>query len=293
MIVAFHTHLYAEIFSFAALPWEGVSEVDAMNRMRALEKLEQPDDCPETLYRDVLLVCWRLDVERRASAEQIVASIAAYVSDPANRIPDLATLTWPEMQSAGDELAPVDTFIDLTSKEAVARFQSLELDRSRLDMQKELGKGQFGAVYLASLKADAAGIIAVAVKTMHGTGVPEAEVKQFEYEARLLATLDHPHIIRAIGVCFATAPPLLVLELMGGGDLKKYLKDNQAALIADPKLLSVACVQIADAMAYLESKRVVHRDLAARYVDRCPGLQVHLCVAATCLWAALDWTRSS
>jgi serine/threonine protein kinase len=165
----------------------------------------------------------------------------------------------------GRELAPIDVFVDLKNEKLLSKFASLELVQSKLDMQKELGKGQFGSVLLATLQNEDGSKIDVAVKMLHQQGVPEAEMKQFEYEARLLVALEHPHIIRAIGVCFETMPQLLVIELMGGGDLKKYLTENVSNLAAEPRLLGGACVQIADAMEYLERKRVVHRDLAARF----------------------------
>jgi serine/threonine protein kinase len=120
-------------------------------------------------------------------------------------------------------------------------------------------------VSLANFQKTDGSTLQVAVKALHQHGVPESESKQFEYEARLLVALEHPHIIHAIGVCFRSSPQLLVLELMSGGDLKKYLRDNRASLFSLPSSLGRACVQIADAMEYLERKRVVHRDLAARF----------------------------
>jgi hypothetical protein len=265
-----------EIFSFAALPWEGVSELDAMNKMRNREKLPRPQDCPEAIYRNVLLECWRLDTSKRASAEWIVAGINAYVKDPENYIPNLNSLPWSEMQhQAGDvELTPVNAFIDLKSEVLATKFDSLELERSRLDLQREIGKGQFGSVMLAILQLNDGSKIDVAVKAMHQQDVPEAEIKQFEYEARLLVALEHPNIIRAVGVCFQSAPQLLVLEMMAGGDLKKYLKEQRQKVKFFAISLNRACMQIADAMEYLERKRVVHRDLAARFDREVLGLNI-------------------
>jgi hypothetical protein len=260
------THKSAEIFSFAALPWEGVSEIEAMNRMRNVEKLPRPDDCPEEIYCGLLLECWKLDTKKRVSADLIVATLTAYIVDPRNELRSLDSLTWPEMQVTDThELIPVNALVDIKNDALVAKFASMEVDRKRLDLQRELGRGQFGSVLLGTLQEDDGTKINVAVKAMHQQGVPDAESQHFEYEARLLVALEHPHIIRAIGVCFQTSPQLLVLELMGGGDLKKYLKDHQSELESTASTLGRACVQIAGAMEYLERKRVVHRDLAARY----------------------------
>jgi hypothetical protein len=263
--------------------------------MRNVEKLPRPDDCPEAIYRGVLLECWKLDTTKRATAESIVAGIAAYVKDPINTILDLDALTWPEMQHhAGDtDLAPANVFIDLKNEVFAHKFDSLELVRSRLDLTKELGKGQFGSVLLASLQQDNGSKIDVAVKAIHQQGVPEAEMKQFEYEARLLVALEHPHITRVIGVCFQTLPQLLILELMGGGDLKKYLKDQRLKVKFFPSSLGRACVQIADAMEYLEQKRVVHRDLAARSMPPCFDSDLVSFHAGTFLLELMGWRRSS
>ena len=56
---------------------------------------------------------------------------------------------------------------------------------------------------------------------------------------------------------------------MRGGDLHRYLKREVEELKVRPTIkldLLNALVQIAEAMAYLERKKIVHRDLAARLV---------------------------
>ena len=109
-------------------------------------------------------------------------------------------------------------------------------------------------------------VASVAVKTMLDNGVPAMELRQFEYEARLLTALTHPNIVKVVAVCFQQSPFMICLELMSGGDLRSYLKEHEAELRQDSEPLLSACLQIANAMAYLEQHRVVHRDLAARFV---------------------------
>ena len=45
-------------------------------------------------------------------------------------------------------------------------------------------------------------------------------------EAKLMAKLDNPYIVRMIGVCKSPNCYMLVLELAGLGPLNKYLKKN-------------------------------------------------------------------
>ena len=58
----------------------------------------------------------------------------------------------------------------------------------------------------------------------------------------------------------------VVVELMPGGDLASYLQMHKSQLSGAAEQLLGACVQLADAMAYLEHKHIIHRDLAARNV---------------------------
>jgi hypothetical protein len=269
-----------------------MSEVEAMNRMRNLEKLPCPEDCPEAIY-NVMLECWRLDVARRTVSADIVQDILLYINNTDNDIVAYANLQWPEFVPSADRsnesnLMPVNTYIDLESEEVSLRFAALEVPHADIHMGTELGRGQFGTVSLATL-VRAGQSQSVAVKTLSGVGVPDAEQQQFEYEAKLLSALEHSSIVRVVAVSFREAPHQLVLELMSGGDLKSYLKAHRNELMGGGSSgageLMHACSHIADAMAYLERRRSVHRDLAARFVSVENKIPVHF-LPGTCWLAA-------
>ena len=178
-------------------------------------------------------------------------------------------LDWPSLDDAAmsDGSADMNSSaqpIDVSNKEAKTAFTSLEVQSSRIKIEHALGKGQFGAVSSGKL-SDVTGrhAVNVAIKSMLKSGTPPMALRQFEYEARLLASLTHAHIVSVLGVCFKESPQMLVLELMAGGDLRSYLREHSDDIDDNGQLVSV-CVQIADAMAYLQQRRVVHRDLAAR-----------------------------
>uniref|UniRef100_A0A674HLX8 non-specific protein-tyrosine kinase n=1 Tax=Taeniopygia guttata TaxID=59729 RepID=A0A674HLX8_TAEGU len=102
----------------------------------------------------------------------------------------------------------------------------------------------------------------VAVKTCKEDCSPENREK-FLSEAVLMKKLDHPHIVKLIGIA-EDEPTWIVMELYPYGELGQYLEQNRRVL-AVPTLVLYA-LQVAKAMAYLEALSCVHRDIAARNV---------------------------
>lgn len=80
----------------------------------------------------------------------------------------------------------------------------------------------------------------------------------------IMQKFDHPHIIRLIGICSSPPPIWIVMELARFGELRAYLKMHAKKLKLGTLLLY--CYQLSTALSYLESKKFVHRDIAARNV---------------------------
>jgi len=126
-----------------------------------------------------------------------------------------------------------------------------------------LGAGGMGEVYRArdtKLGRD------VAIKVVADVFLSDAErLARFEREARVLATLNHPHIGAIYGVAEADPPAgsgpgrvrALVLELVEGETLAERLASGPLPL---QEALTVAR-QIADAIETAHEKGVIHRDL--------------------------------
>lgn len=79
----------------------------------------------------------------------------------------------------------------------------------------------------------------------------------------IMQKFDHQHIIKLMGIC-SDSPVWIVMELAKLGELRAYLQNNKNQL--DLSSLLLYAFQLSTALSYLESKKYVHRDIAARNV---------------------------
>lgn len=107
----------------------------------------------------------------------------------------------------------------------------------------------------------------VAVKTLPEMSTGQAEA-DFLMEAAIMAKFSHPNIVHLIGVCFDRHPRFIVLELLAGGDLKNFLREGRNKPERPSPLtmkdLVLCALDVAKGCRYMESKRFIHRDIAAR-----------------------------
>ncbi|CAN9498236.1 unnamed protein product [Ophioblennius macclurei] len=124
-----------------------------------------------------------------------------------------------------------------------------------------LGEGFFGEVHGGVYKSPTGERIQVAIKTCKDCATDVKE--KFLSEADLMKNLDHPHIVRLIGV-IEVDPIWIVMELYEQGELGNYLVERQ--YILSTVTLILYCFQICKALAYLEGLNMVHRDIAVRNI---------------------------
>ncbi|XP_034467271.1 receptor tyrosine-protein kinase erbB-4-like isoform X1 [Hippoglossus hippoglossus] len=137
------------------------------------------------------------------------------------------------------------------------------LKETELKRVKILGSGAFGTVYKGIWVPEGETVkIPVAIKILNETTGPKANV-EFMDEALIMASMEHPHLVRLLGVCLSPTIQL-VTQLMPHGCLLDYVHEHKDNI--GSQLLLNWCVQIAKGMMYLEERRLVHRDLAARNV---------------------------
>ncbi|XP_065332952.1 focal adhesion kinase 1 isoform X2 [Cloeon dipterum] len=141
--------------------------------------------------------------------------------------------------------------------------RNYELQRDMIDLGEIIGEGQFGDVHKGIYRGrDGKAQVAVAVKTCKADA-DLATAEKFLEEAYIMQQFDHPHIIKLIGVC-SESPIWIVMELAKFGEMRAYLLSNKSRL--DLATLLRYSFQLSTALSYLESKKFVHRDIAARNV---------------------------
>lgn len=130
----------------------------------------------------------------------------------------------------------------------------------RYQVEKELGKGAMGVVYLGR---DPKINRVVAIKTMALSQEFEedelVEVKErFFREAETAGRLNHPHIVSIYDAGEEQDLAYIAMEFLKGKDLVPYTKPG--ALLPLPKTLSIVA-RVAEALDYAHQNNVVHRDI--------------------------------
>uniref|UniRef100_A0A8C5GN13 Receptor protein-tyrosine kinase n=1 Tax=Gouania willdenowi TaxID=441366 RepID=A0A8C5GN13_GOUWI len=134
---------------------------------------------------------------------------------------------------------------------------------SELKRIKSLGSGVFGTVHKGFWTPEGETVkIPVAIKTIQDSSGRQIFTEITDHMLSI-GGLDHPYIVRLLGIC--PGPSLqLVTQLSSQGSLLEHIKQHKNSL--DPQRLLNWCVQIAKGMYYLEEHCMVHRNLAARNV---------------------------
>lgn len=127
---------------------------------------------------------------------------------------------------------------------------------------RQIGRGGMADVYLAKdLILDGEEVAVKVLRTNYQTD--QIAVQRFQREARAMAELDHPNIVRISDIGEEDGQQYLAMEYVNGLDLKRYIKEN-APLANDVAVRIMGQILLAMRMAH--TRGIVHRDLKPQNV---------------------------
>uniref|UniRef100_A0A8C3SGL6 non-specific serine/threonine protein kinase n=1 Tax=Chelydra serpentina TaxID=8475 RepID=A0A8C3SGL6_CHESE len=120
----------------------------------------------------------------------------------------------------------------------------------------ELGDGAFGKVYKAKNKETGALAAAKVIETKS-----DEELEDYMVEIEILATCDHQYIVKLLGAFYHDSKLWIMIEFCPGGAVDAVMLELDRGL-TEPQI-QVICRQMLEALVYLHSKKIIHRDLKA------------------------------
>lgn len=120
----------------------------------------------------------------------------------------------------------------------------------------KIGKGAFGVVY-QGLNQDNGKLMAVKQVDLKGFNFSEDKLKALESEIDLLARLDHPNIVKYLGMQKTDEFLYIFLDYIPGGSIESILKTFK---LKEPVVRRYTR-QILLGLQYLHSQNIIHRDV--------------------------------
>ncbi len=154
-----------------------------------------------------------------------------------------------------DELTP-QQLADLLLKAAKGRKKPL-FDLPGYTIDKELGRGGYGAVFRAKRQSDGQ---TVAIKVLlPRVAVQPEEIEKFLREMSVTAELRHPNLIKLFDQGHSDGLPYFIMEYCEGGSVADLMRQHGGKLplnVAKPIMLGAL-----ESLAHAHSQGFVHRDL--------------------------------
>ena len=133
---------------------------------------------------------------------------------------------------------------------------------TRYVINKELGKGAYGTVFLAEDRRTGK---QVAIKRIEDVFRSRTDAKRTLREISILRQCNHPNICKLLDVLVPPDPAsfknLWTIQEYGGWDLSRVVKNYQRITGWGPKHVKFIIYQLLCGLLYMQSAHIVHRDL--------------------------------
>lgn len=123
-------------------------------------------------------------------------------------------------------------------------------------IQRELGKGGMGMVYLAVQESTG---LQVALKVLPPHLITPVTARRFQREGRAMQAIKHPNIVRVHDVGARDGTHFIAMEYVKGAPLSRTLRDNPKGLALQTAMNFGS--EIASALACIHERGMTHRDL--------------------------------
>tara|TARA_R110002095_G_scaffold158832_3_gene137701 strand:- start:2923 stop:4389 length:1467 start_codon:yes stop_codon:yes gene_type:complete len=123
-------------------------------------------------------------------------------------------------------------------------------------LKRKLGAGGMGDVYLAEQESlDRK----VAVKTLKKKFANDPNfVERFYREAKAMAKLDHPNVVRCYAVGEDHGFHYVAIEYIDGKSMQDWMNDLKKLSVGDATFIILACL---DALSHAHESNLIHRDI--------------------------------
>ncbi|XP_057895760.1 serine/threonine-protein kinase Nek11 isoform X3 [Melospiza georgiana] len=152
----------------------------------------------------------------------------------------------------------------------VARFNSACSDAviaRRYTIQRKLGNGSFGSVYLVNDKKAKQGEELKVLKEISVGNLKPNETVEANLEAQLLSKLDHPAIVKFYASFVERDSFCIITEYCEGGDLDFKIQEyrDSGKVFAQSQVIDWF-IQLLLGVNYMHERRILHRDLKAKNI---------------------------
>lgn len=130
------------------------------------------------------------------------------------------------------------------------------LAAGRYELVREIGVGGAASVWLAR---DRDLDVPRAIKILTASAAQRSTIRRrLRSEAKVLARLNHPHILRVVDIGIEEDRPFLVMDFLPGGAISDQVRKTGPL---DPGRAITICLEVLSALAVAHGKGIVHRDV--------------------------------